>query len=80
MSDPREPLPPEEWTPATSKPGEVFTPEGQIQQAGQFARAIKHRDPRSAPYQRQMWKTGLAVVGIGIAAIVIVSLVLAAIG
>ena len=80
MSDQRDPLQSGEWTPATSKPGEVFTPEGQIQQAGQFARALKNRDPRSAPYRQQMCRTGLAVVAIGVAVIVVVSVVLSAIG
>lgn len=80
MSDPRDPLQSGEWTPATSKPGEILTPMGQIDQLGHFARSLKHRDPRSAPYRRQMWRTGLAVVAIGIAVIVVMSVVLSAIG
>ena len=67
----------EEWNPATSNPGEIFTPEGQIKQAGAFARGLKNDDPRLRPYRRQMWGTGLAIVGIGIALIVLVSVVAA---
>jgi hypothetical protein len=70
----------EEWNQATSSPGEIFTPEGQIKQAGQFARGLTNDDPRLKPYRRQMWRTGLTIVAIGIAAIVLVSVLAAALG
>jgi hypothetical protein len=73
VSGPPEPFQPEEWSPATSKPGEVFTPEGQIKQAGAFARGLTNRDPRLKAYRRGMWRSALAIIGIGIAVIVVVA-------
>ena len=67
----------EEWSPATSAPGEIFTPEGQIKQYGALARGLKNEDPRLKPYRRQMWGTGLAVIGIGIAVVVLAAVLTA---
>ena len=46
MAEEPRPAASEEWQPATSEPGEVFTPEGQVASAGAFARGLKRRDPR----------------------------------
>lgn len=75
MSDPRDPLQSGEWTPATSKPGEILTPMGQIDQLGHFARSLKHRDPRNVRYRRQMWRTGMMMVALGLAIMVAIAVV-----
>jgi hypothetical protein len=69
VSERRDPRHPGEWTPATSEPGEILTPMGQIDQMGHFLRAFKHRDPRNVKYRRQMWRTGLMMAGLGLAII-----------
>jgi tmRNA-binding protein len=63
---------PEQWEPATSKPGEMYTPEGQIQSIGAFARGLKNHDPRNRRHRRSMQRTGLLIVG---GAVVFVALV-----
>ena len=45
---------PADWQPATSRPGEVFTPEGQIAGVGAFARGLKNRRRRSSRSRRSM--------------------------
>lgn len=65
----------EPWEPATSKPGEVFTPEGQIKMYGAAARGLTNRDPRLKPYRRQMWRTAGAIVGIGVALMALIAFV-----
>ena len=66
----------EEWQPATSEPGEVFTPEGQVASAGAFARGLKRRDPRGRPYRRSM----AGAVLICVAACVVIVLIAVAVG
>jgi hypothetical protein len=51
-----------EWSSATSAPGEIFTPEGQIKQAGDFARGLANKDPRAKAYRRQMAFGFVAIV------------------
>jgi hypothetical protein len=65
-----------EWQPATSRPGEVFTPEGQVRSAGAFARGLAHSDPRLRAYRRSMWRTAIAFIAIGVAAVVVLALIL----
>lgn len=67
MTERRDPRQPGEWTPATSQPGEILTPMGQIGQMGHFLRAFKNRDPRNVKYRRQMWRTGLMMAGLVLA-------------
>ena len=64
-----------EWSSATSAPGEVFTPEGQIKQAGDFARGLTNKDPRAKAYRRQRMKPGLVIIGLAFAFVAIVVLV-----
>ena len=65
-----------EWTPATSEPGENYTPMGQIRSIGAFSRGLKNRDPRLRSYRRSMRRSaaiacgGVALVG-GAAALAI---------
>lgn len=63
------PATPEDWQPATSKPGELYTVEGQIQSVGAFARGLHNRDPRASAYRRSMFRTALVVVAIGVAVV-----------
>jgi hypothetical protein len=56
----------DDWQPATSAPGEIQTPEGRARAAGNFARSLKHRDPRDAAYRSGMLRTGLVFVGLGV--------------
>jgi hypothetical protein len=69
---------PDDWQPATSKPGELFTVEGQSRQAWSFLSGLKRRDRRLQPYRRSMLRSSLAVLGIGLAVVVLIT-VLAAI-
>ncbi|CAB4363111.1 MAG: hypothetical protein F2681_06805 [Actinobacteria bacterium] len=64
----------DDWQPATSAPGELYTPEGQIKAMGAFARGATNRNPRTRAYQRSMARTAAAVMAIGIAVIAIISL------
>lgn len=65
-----------EWTPATSEPGELFTPEGRIKSAGAFAAGWKNRDPRGSDYRRSMMRSALmAVAMIVVAAVIIVGFI-----
>jgi hypothetical protein len=64
-----------EWTPATSQPGEILTPMGEVQLFGAAARGLKHRDPRGAFYRRSMVRSGLAIIGVGVAIVVIIQIV-----
>jgi hypothetical protein len=62
---------PDDWQPATSRPGEMFTVEGRIRGAGVFARGVKNRDPRLNAYRRSMRRTALVFVGIAGVVVVI---------
>lgn len=64
-----------DWQPATSLPGEIYTVEGRIRATGVMARNLANDDPRLRRFQRSMVKTGLAVLGIGLAAIVLVAVI-----
>jgi hypothetical protein len=68
---------PEDWQPATSRPGEMFTPEGRIRGAGVFARGIKNRDPRLRAYRRSMFGVALVFVGIAVLVVIVVAAVAA---
>ncbi len=64
-----------DWQPATSRPGELFTVEGRIRAVGAAACNLANDDPRLRRFQWSMVKTGLAVLGIGLAAIVLVAVI-----
>jgi hypothetical protein len=72
-----EPDDPLDWSPATSKPGEVYTPEGQIKSAGAFARGLTNHDPRARKYQRSMMRPGLYVLALAVAFVAAVVLLTA---
>jgi hypothetical protein len=65
----------DDWQPAVSAPGEMYTPEGRIRATGIMARNLKNDDPRLRSYQKSMLKTGAAVLGIGLLAMVIVAVI-----
>jgi hypothetical protein len=65
--------PDDDWQPATSAPGELFTPEGQIRAARSFWRGMRRNDPGTRRYRRSMYGPALVFIGIGIAFVVIAS-------
>lgn len=69
--------PPDDWQPATSKPGELYTAEGQIRATGAFARGLVNRDRRLKAYRRSMRRTALMIVGLAVAVIVVVAVIVA---
>jgi hypothetical protein len=76
MTTPRFPEPADDdWQPATSRPGELYTYEGQVRSAGAFARGMTNHDPRLRRYRRSMWWAASAVLAIGLGAIAIVVIV-----
>jgi hypothetical protein len=75
MTTPREHGDEDEWSPATSAPGEIFTPEGQIKQAGAFARGLTNKDPRAKAYRHQMMMPGLVIIGLAFAFVAVVIIV-----
>jgi hypothetical protein len=48
-----------DWSPASSRPGEIYTVEGQIGSAGAFARGFSNRDPRARAYRRSAMQFAL---------------------
>lgn len=68
------------WQPATSQPGEMYTPEGRIRAAGVAAAGLVDRDPRRRAYKRQMVRTGLLVAAAGAVIAVVIGIVAAAVG
>ncbi|MCU1390061.1 MAG: hypothetical protein JWL72_3399 [Ilumatobacteraceae bacterium] len=66
----------EDWSPATSEPGELYTVEGRIRAMGSFVRGVKNHDPRVKAYRRSMRRAALmvcAVAGGLIAAVAVVA-------
>jgi hypothetical protein len=66
--------PPPDWQPATSQPGELLTPAGQIKATGAFMRNLKNRDPRGKRYRCSMQWTALAFVGFAVALVALVAM------
>jgi hypothetical protein len=67
----------DDWRPATSRPGELFTVEGQSRARWTFLNGLRKRDPRDRRYRSSMYRVGLAVVGLGLVVCVLVGVVLA---
>jgi hypothetical protein len=68
----------DDWQPATSKPGELLTPEGEFKAAAAVLRNLKHSDPRGKRYRRGMQRTAWAILGVAVAILVVVLAVQAA--
>ena len=60
------------WQPATSRPGELYTPEGQIRSTRNFVEGLVSKDPRQKAYRRPMQRAALLVVSIAISFVVVV--------
>ena len=69
--DPRDP---DDWQPATSQPGELYTPEGQIKSTRSFASGLFSKDPRRKALRRSTLRTSLSIVVIGLAVVALVVL------
>ena len=65
----------DDWQPATSAPGELYTPEGQIRAAGAFARGITRGDSRNRAYRRSMMRSAAMVIAMGVALIVVIAVI-----
>lgn len=65
----------DDWQPATSKPGELYTVEGRIRSAGAFWRGLTRGDSRNSAYRRSMMRTALMVTAIGVALIAVIAAV-----
>lgn len=70
-----EPSDENDWSPATSRPGEIFTVEGEIRSYGALARGLKYRDPRGRAYRRSMQRAALWCVAAAVAVVLIAGLV-----
>lgn len=64
----------DDWQPATSSPGEMYTPEGQIRSARNFALGLVNKDPRRKAYRRPMQRIALLCLAIGAAVVAITML------
>jgi hypothetical protein len=65
----------DDWQPATSRPGELYTIEGQIRTARAFARGLRNRDPRLKPYRRMMLRGFAVAVGLAAAVALVAALI-----
>jgi hypothetical protein len=74
-----EPSDENDWSPTTSRPGEMFTVEGRIRATGVLAWGLKHRDPRGRAYRRSMYRVGLWCLA-SMAVVVVVAALVSALG
>lgn len=65
----------DDWQPATSAPGELYTPEGQIRMTEAFWRGLTRGDPRNRSYRRDMMRSAAMVIAMAIAVVVVIALV-----
>jgi hypothetical protein len=61
----------DDWQPATARPGELYTYEGQIRSVGSFFKGLRRKDPRLKSYRRPMQRTALLVVALAVAVVAI---------
>ena len=64
----------DDWQPATSAPGELYTPAGQIRSTRNFVRGLVDKDPRQKAYRRPMQRAAALVVAIAVGLVLIVVL------
>jgi hypothetical protein len=74
MTHPPDSPDPDDWQPATSRPGELYTPEGQIRSTRNFASGLFSKDPRRKALRRSMQRTSLLIVAVGVGVVAIVVL------
>jgi hypothetical protein len=65
---------PDDWQPATSRPGELYTVEGQSRARWAALKGLRNRDPAPRRYRSSMYRVGLAIIGIGLLAAVLVGM------
>ncbi len=63
------------WQPATSRPGELYTYEGQIRSVGYFFRALRNKDPRQRAYRRAMQRVAALIIAITAGFVIVVIVV-----
>jgi hypothetical protein len=63
------------WQPTTSRPGEIFTVEGQIASTGAFARGLKNWAERGRS-SRSSSKRPVVIVALGVVVVVLAAIVL----
>ncbi len=64
----------DDWQPATSAPGELYTPAGQIRSTRNFVRGLVDKDPRQKAYRRPMQRAALLVLAVAVGFVLIVVL------
>jgi hypothetical protein len=69
-----------DWQPAMSRPGELYTVEGEARARWAFLSGLRYPNPRSAAYRREMLRIGALVMGLGLLAIAAVIVVVALVG
>ncbi len=67
----------DDWQPATSRPGELYTVEGQSRARWAFLQGLRNRGHGRNRYRSSMYRVGLAMIGIGLAAALLVGIVVA---
>jgi len=67
----------DDWQPATSRPGELYTVEGQSRARWVFLKGLRNRSPGRNRYRSSMYRVGLTMIGIGLAAALLVGIVVA---
>ena len=67
----------DDWQPATSRPGELYTIEGQSRARWAFLKGLRNRDPARNRYRSSMYHVGLVMIGIGLAAALLAGIVVA---
>ena len=72
VAAPPNPRDPDDWQPATSQPGELYTPEGQIRSTRNFASGLVSKDPRRKALRRSSLRTSLSILMVGIVAVAVV--------
>ena len=64
----------DDWQPATARPGELYTYEGQIRSVGSFFRNLRRKDPHLRQYRRPMQRMGLFFLALAVGVVVVVIL------
>ena len=64
----------DDWQPATSHPGELYTPEGQIRSTRNFVEGLMSKDPRHKAYRRPMQRAALLIVAFAVVFVAVVVL------
>ncbi len=57
----------DDWQPATSEPGELYTFEGRMRASSHFWRNLKSDEPRAREYQRTIARQGWWFLGAALA-------------